>query len=786
MDRSPPPIRGASAFGRTGSALGASVGWAASLTDGQRVSAKRLINAASRVGGAAGVPIPVSLYRVLYGGGLGAVASGPSSSAAASSVLTVPVTLDALLERLCEHFERIGDRLEVTPGLPARSTTPAGGAGSAATGGGGGGAGAGAGGGVVVGGALTAESRNLSSKLSLSSLARSTSKAKFVNVASSASLEPHKDLTALVHRQEEEEHQLGTFNPSFTLSIPNRSVLNLVPSHTSVPRQDSVPYVNSYVPGAGGGGEAGAPTDAGGWPAASNGGWGAPPDVPPPETVDGQWPGADLSARGNKSLIEFVGDTLYRKGPPRERWRLGRKLGEGGNSRVYEAVHAVDGTQAAVKIIDKNLLAAGQAEKRLWFEVYAFKLLRYSGGHPNIVELLEVGEDDESVYLCMELLVGGELFSRITDQGQYTEKHAAALVEAMLGALSICHRLNITHRDVKPENWVFTDAGPQAVVKLIDFGICFYSEDPNALCRSIIGTPLYVAPEVLLRQPYGPEADMWSLGVIVYIMLSGRPPFDDIDQIKLIKKIKYHSVEFAGRDWVLISEEGKDFVSRLLHKDPSERMSAPKALGHKWLRNNRNEKTANLFHVAQINVSRYNAMKRWKAAIHLVQALNRMKAGIVALPPPSGRFTSALPPASAAGMDGRGGPPGGGGGGANGSAGRHPATVGDGYGPPLMLAPRPPSPLTNRRSLDSVGNPSRRSTPPSQPPSQPASLHVNDFGASGGALKPSSSPASHAYIDAMSGAADSSLGGVSGWRESTGVGSRRAGGGGGSAASTAA
>jgi len=512
MDRSASSIRGASAFGRTGSALGASVGWAASLTDGQRVSAKRLINAASRVGGAAGVPIPVSLYRVLYGGGLGAVASGPSSSAAASSVLTVPVTLDALLERLCEHFERIGDRLEVTPGLPARSTTPAGGAGSAVTGAGGGGAGSGTGGGVVVGGALTAESRNLSSKLSLSSLARSTSKAKFVNAASSASLEPHKDLTALVHRQEEEEHQLGTFNPSFTLSIPNRSVLNLVPSHTSVPREDSAPYVNSYVPGAGGGGEGGAPTnDGGGWPDASNGGWGAPPVVPPPVPVDSQWPGADLSTRGNKSLLEFVGDTLYRKGPPRERWRLGRKLGEGGNSRVYEAVHAVDGTKAAVKIIDKRVLASAQAEKRLWFEVYAFKLLRFSGGHPNIVELLEVGEDDESVYLCMELLVGGELFSRITDQGQYTEKHAAALVEAMLHALSICHQLNITHRDVKPENWVFTDTGPEAVVKLIDFGICFYSEDPNALCRSIIGTPLYVAPEVLLRQPYGPEADMWSL-----------------------------------------------------------------------------------------------------------------------------------------------------------------------------------------------------------------------------------------------------------------------------------
>lgn len=397
----------------------------------------------------------------------------------------------------------------------------------------GGGSGVGGGGSVggVIGGPLTADSRNLSSKLSLSSLARSTSKAKFVSVASSASLEPHKDLTALVdrqeeeHRQEVEEQQLGTtFNPSFNLSIPNRSYLNTVPSQLSVPRDDSVPYVNSYVPSGGVPGSlAGSGGDVmshvtgsgGGWPSTNGGGWGAP-DLPAAgeRGNDGgrhQWPGADPRARGNKSLLEFVGDILYRKGPPRERWKLGRKLGEGGNSRVYEAVHVHDGTRAAVKVIDKQLLSADQAERRLWYEVYAFKLLGMSGGHPNIVELLEVGEDAEYVYLCMELLVGGELFSRITDQGQYTEKHAAALVEAMLSALRLCHDLNITHRDVKPENWVFTDTGPDAVVKLIDFGICFYSEDPTALCRSIIGTPLYVAPEVLLRQPYGPEADLWSL-----------------------------------------------------------------------------------------------------------------------------------------------------------------------------------------------------------------------------------------------------------------------------------
>lgn len=522
--RASPVVRSGSAHG--GSVPSSTAGWASALTDGQRVSAKRLVSVAGRVGTATGVHIPVSLYRVLFGGGMAAATTGPASSSAASSVLSQPVSLDALLERLCEHFERVGDRLDAAMANPSRVPAVAGGVvgGVSAVGGGGSVGG-------VIGGPLTADSRNLSSKLSLSSLARSTSKAKFVSVASSASLEPHKDLTALVdrqeeeHRQEVEEQQLGTaFNPSFNLSIPNRSYLNTVPSQLSVPRDDSVPYVNSYVPsgggpsslaGGGGGGVSDVTGSGGGWPSPNGGGWGAP-DLPAAgeRGHDGgrhQWPGADPRARGNKSLLEFVGDILYRKGPPRERWKLGRKLGEGGNSRVYEAVHVHDGTRAAVKVIDKQLLSADQAERRLWYEVYAFKLLGVSGGHPNIVELLEVGEDAENVYLCMELLVGGELFSRITDQGQYTEKHAAALVEAMLSALRRCHDLNITHRDVKPENWVFTDKGPEAVVKLIDFGICFYSEDPTALCRSIIGTPLYVAPEVLLRQPYGPEADLWSL-----------------------------------------------------------------------------------------------------------------------------------------------------------------------------------------------------------------------------------------------------------------------------------
>lgn len=298
-------------------------------------------------------------------------------------------------------------------------------------------------------------------------------------------------------------------------------------------------------------------------------------------------------------------------------------------------------------------------------------------------------------------------------------------------------------------------------------------------------------------------------------MLSGRPPFDDIDQVKLIKKIKYHSVEFAGRDWVLISEEGKDFLSRLLHKDPSDRMDAKQALKHRWLKNNRNEATtANLFNVAQTNVIRYNAMKRWKAAIHLVQALNRMQSGIISSQPVSGNFPPSLAIAAAAGLPptvGWGDPPTAGGAGAGSSSGSGgiangiaAAAAGRGIGirPPGGALP-PPLPPPRRGSLDSSatasGNlptPTRRSTPPSQPNSLRAGMMgvapgsgstapggSGGGGGGGGASSSAASPPSHAYIDAMSGGSRGSLAAgaldtsqdVSGWRPSQGFSARRPG-----------
>lgn len=339
-----------------------------------------------------------------------------------------------------------------------------------------------------------------------------------------------------------------------------------------------------------------------------------------------------VAVNPGESSIEIAGGDLYNKAPIRERWNLGKKIGEGGyavvrfatRNPVPEGAPAPEKIVSAVKVISKKSLDLYN-DRMVSREVFSFRLLDMAGGHNHIVELYEVSEDDDNVYLVMELLEGGELFARIAEKGQYTERDAANLVVSMLAGLSFCHRLNLTHRDVKPENFVFGSCDSDGTdVKLTDFGIAHYSEDPSALCKTLCGTPLYVAPEVLLRQPYGPEADLWSLGVIVYIMLVGYPPFDDKDLVQLVKKIKYRPVSFDGPEWTLISEEGKQFLSNLLDKDASNRMTAHQALEHDWLRNNCQAATTNVLSATQTNIKSFVSRNRWKAAIQSVKAMNRI------------------------------------------------------------------------------------------------------------------------------------------------------------------
>ncbi|CDF38320.1 Serine/threonine protein kinase [Chondrus crispus] len=340
-----------------------------------------------------------------------------------------------------------------------------------------------------------------------------------------------------------------------------------------------------------------------------------------------------------ESSIAIAGGALFNPEPLNHHWTIGEQIGEGGYSTVHlctwrdivlDEEHPEHGL-AAVKIIRKGHDGVYN-EKMVSREVFSFRLLEMAGGHDNIVEMYEVYEDCENVYLVMELLAGGELFQRISERGQYTERDAANLVVSMLASLACCHRLNLTHRDVKPENFVFGDVeGDGSDLKLTDFGIAHYSEDPSALCKTLCGTPLYVAPEVLLRQPYGPEADVWSLGVIVHIMLVGYPPFDDNDIVQLVKKIKYRPVKFEGQEWSLISEEGKQFLANLLDKDASSRMTAQQALEHDWLKDSCQAATKNVLGTAQSNIKSFVNRKRWRLAITGVKVLNRFHNAIAEL-----------------------------------------------------------------------------------------------------------------------------------------------------------
>lgn len=341
-------------------------------------------------------------------------------------------------------------------------------------------------------------------------------------------------------------------------------------------------------------------------------------------------------ARG-VNLIKVAGGELYNDEPLSRRWALGKEVAKSENASVHRATRVLkDGERSrngmvehvAVKMISK-LEPELYKENTMAREIFCFRLLGFEEVHENVVQLYEICEDASNVYLVMEWLGGGELFTRISEIGQYTEKNAANLVVSMLNGIKYCHRRNVVHRDIKPENFVFarppSEKSEATDIKLTDFGIAHYSEDPMVPCKTLIGTPLYMAPEILMQQGYGPSSDLWSLGVIVYIMLAGYAPFDDNDLEQLVKKIKYRTVKFDGPEWVLISEQGKQFITNLLDKDPSKRMTAEEALNHKWLRNNCHAATKNLLEVAQINIKKFVTKRRWKAAIHGVKAMNRMQ-----------------------------------------------------------------------------------------------------------------------------------------------------------------
>eukprot|EP00189_Rhodosorus_marinus_P000701 CAMPEP_0113957600 /NCGR_PEP_ID=MMETSP0011_2-20120614/2870_1 /TAXON_ID=101924 /ORGANISM="Rhodosorus marinus" /LENGTH=1001 /DNA_ID=CAMNT_0000968201 /DNA_START=516 /DNA_END=3521 /DNA_ORIENTATION=- /assembly_acc=CAM_ASM_000156 len=288
-------------------------------------------------------------------------------------------------------------------------------------------------------------------------------------------------------------------------------------------------------------------------------------------------------AKGLTVVLTSAGG-LYNNSPMKHRWEVLDEIGRGSSGVVYRARSKVlPGEYAAVKYIDKK--SADYSETKVCREVYCFHIIQRAGGHENIVEVYEVDEDDHFVYIVMELLEGEELLNRVSMAGSYMENHSAAIVSQIVEALAFVHSLNIIHRDVKAENFVFSTPARNSPIKLIDFGVSFYSHDYGS-CHGteLIGSALYLAPEMWERRMYNQAVDMFSLGILVHILLTGSPPFNCMDLHDYVHRIQDEDISLDGNEWATISPLGKQFVSDILQRDPEKRITSREALEHAWLR----------------------------------------------------------------------------------------------------------------------------------------------------------------------------------------------------------
>ncbi|KAI6671489.1 hypothetical protein NL676_006374 [Syzygium grande] len=263
------------------------------------------------------------------------------------------------------------------------------------------------------------------------------------------------------------------------------------------------------------------------------------------------------------------------------RYTIGKLLGHGQFGYTYVATDKANGDRVAVKRIEKNKMVLPIAVEDVKREV---KILQALTGHENVVQFYNAFEDDSYVYIVMELCEGGELLDRILSKkdSRYTEKDAAVVVRQMLKVAAQCHLHGLVHRDMKPENFLFKSKKDDSSLKATDFGLSDFIK-PGKKFQDIVGSAYYVAPEVLKRKS-GPESDVWSIGVITYILLCGRRPFWDKTEDGIFKEVLKSKPDFKRKPWPSISNSAKDFVNKLLVKDPRARLTAAQALSHPWVR----------------------------------------------------------------------------------------------------------------------------------------------------------------------------------------------------------
>ena len=256
-------------------------------------------------------------------------------------------------------------------------------------------------------------------------------------------------------------------------------------------------------------------------------------------------------------------------------------LGEGGYGKVYKVKHKLTGQYRAMKII-KCKSSSKKHEEQIKKEIEILKSL----DHPNILKLYEFFCNEKTFFIINELCTGGELFDKIIEVKHFNERVAANIMRQIFSAIAFCHSQGVIHRDLKPENILIESHleknSEYFHIKVIDFGTCEILKN-NKMLKEQIGTSFYIAPDVL-KNEYNEKCDLWSCGVIMYILLCGAPPFHGINEEEIYRKILTCNYTFRHKIWSEISQEAKDLINSLLELEPNKRLSAKDALKHPWFK----------------------------------------------------------------------------------------------------------------------------------------------------------------------------------------------------------
>ncbi|XP_015180385.1 PREDICTED: calcium/calmodulin-dependent protein kinase type II delta chain isoform X11 [Polistes dominula] len=293
-----------------------------------------------------------------------------------------------------------------------------------------------------------------------------------------------------------------------------------------------------------------------------------------------------------------------------DNYDLKEELGKGAFSVVRRCVQKSSGQEFAAKIINTKKLSARDFQK-LEREARICRKLQ----HPNIVRLHDSIQEENYHYLVFDLVTGGELFEDIVAREFYSEADASHCIQQILESVHHCHHNGVVHRDLKPENLLLASKAKGAAVKLADFGLAIEVSGESQAWYGFAGTPGYLSPEVLKKEPYGKPVDIWACGVILYILLVGYPPFWDDDQHRLYAQIKAGSYDYPSPEWDTVTPEAKNLINQMLTVNPSKRITANEALKHPWIC--QRERVASVVHRQETVdcLKKFNARRKLKGAI---------------------------------------------------------------------------------------------------------------------------------------------------------------------------